>query len=373
MKLPLLDYTAALFREIRFENVLVIAVQHLLDTNFSMFEYLFRQGLQPKNTYLLGKCYSTNNEILRRFVKKGVNVDSSSTTFDSYKSFDKQFESEVKNFLKDITKRIDFRKYEKVILLDDGGYLIYFVNNLIKDTTNFTAIEQTSSGYNKLKNQKSKFPIINVARSEAKLRFESPFIAEEIVKQIYIKLKRFKLSPKKVLIVGAGPIGKEIYKLLSKDFKTNLFDNQYKDSDFRNVELKNIISGFDLIIGATGNEIISSNDLHRLMNKTMLVSASSSDREFSATTLRKKTLRNTDCHKDILINGIYLINSGFPINFDGKKNSVSPERIQLTRAIMLAAVFLAMRNKYEPGIINLDLNLQQKLIREFEKLKLVSN
>lgn len=368
MKLPLLDYTSTLFKETNFENVLLIACQHILETNFDMFDYLFRRGLKPENTFLLGKCYSTNKETLDKFRKKGVHIHSASQKFDSYLSFDEQFELEVQDFLKYVQTKRDTKNYEKVLLVDDGGYLVYYANSLFESTSNFVAIEQTSSGYNKLKNQKFKFPIINVARSKTKLELESPFIAEILVEKLKSKLKKLKLTPKKVLIVGAGSIGKEIFNLLNNEFETHSYDIQQHISDFGKTALSSIISDFDLIIGATGNEIISPKIYSKLKQGVILVSASSSDREFSAVDLRKLVPKTEDCHKDIIVKGIYLLNCGFPLNFDGNKNSVQPEKIQLTRALILSAICLAMKNKYSNGFVELASNIQGLITNEFNKL-----
>ncbi|MFH1088823.1 MAG: hypothetical protein V1716_00145 [Candidatus Uhrbacteria bacterium] len=190
MKLPLLDYTSEMFKDVDFNNVLLIAVQHILETNFTMFEYLFGLGLKPENTFLLGKCYSTNKEVLEKFRKKGVYVHAGSLRFDSHLSFDDQFEAEVKNFLEYIQTKVNLSDYKKVLFVDDGGRLACAGNFLVEKDFHGVAIEQTSSGYNKLRCQNLKIPVINVARSEAKLNFESPFIAGVIIEKLEFKFKK---------------------------------------------------------------------------------------------------------------------------------------------------------------------------------------
>ena len=230
------------------------------------------------------------------------------------------------------------------------------------------AIEQTSSGYNKLKNEKIHFPIINVARSNAKLVYESPFIAELIVKKLFSRLKELQLSPKTCLIVGAGSVGKELFNLLKNKFETHIYDVQQHISDFGKTELANIISDFDLIIGASGNEIINSKIYSKIKNGAILISASSSDREFSAVNLRKSAPKIKDCHKDIFVNDVWLLNCGFPLNFDGNKNSASPEKIQLTRALMLSAICLAMEKEYQKDFIELEPKYQKLIVEKFNKI-----
>ena len=43
--LPLLDCINNLFEDTRFDNCLLIASQHILETNFTMFQYFFKKGL----------------------------------------------------------------------------------------------------------------------------------------------------------------------------------------------------------------------------------------------------------------------------------------------------------------------------------------
>jgi hypothetical protein len=369
MKLPLLDYASALFKKTNFENVLLIAVQHILDSNFSMFEYLFDMGLKPHNTFLLGKCYSTNKEVMGKFRKKGVYVHNGSLAFDSHLSFDSQFEIIVKDFLNSIQEKVNFSDYEKVLLVDDGGYLVYVGNSFFKNLSNVVAIEQTSSGYNKLKTEKLHFPVINVARSNAKLVYESPFIADLIVKKLASKLKELQLNPKNCLIVGAGSVGKELFNLLKNKFETQIYDVQQHISDFGKTEFTNIISNYNLIVGASGNEITNGKIYSILKKEVILVSASSSDREFSAVNLRKSAPKIKDCHKDLFVNNIWLLNCGFPLNFDGNKNSASPEKIQLTRALMLSAICLAMEKENQNDFIELEPKYQKLIVEKFNKIE----
>jgi len=369
MKLPLLDYTSTLFEKTNFENVLLIAVQHILESNLSMFEYLFDMGLKPQNTFLLGKCYSTNKKVMNKFRKKGVYVHDGSLKFDSHLSFDSQFESEVKDFLEFVQENVNFKNYEKVLLVDDGGFLVYIGNSLIKNFSNVVAIEQTSSGYNKLKNIKLRFPVINVARSNAKLVYESPFIADLIIKKLFIKIKKLQLSPKNVLIMGAGPIGKELFNLLKDKFETHIYDIQQHISDFEKIKIEHIVSSFDLIIGASGNKVMNNKIYSEIKKEAILISASSSDRELSAVNLRKLIPKIKDCHKDIFVNNIWLLNCGFPLNFDGNKNSVSPEKIQLTRALMLSAICLAMKKEYKNNFIELESKYQKLIIEKFNEIE----
>ena len=46
-KLPLLDFMSKYFKNVRLDDVTLIACQHILETNYTMFEYLFEKVLKP--------------------------------------------------------------------------------------------------------------------------------------------------------------------------------------------------------------------------------------------------------------------------------------------------------------------------------------
>jgi len=60
--------------------------------------------------------------------------------------------------------------------------------------------------------------------------------------------------------------------------------------------------------------------------------------------------------------------NGFPINFNGEEHGVAPEKIQLTRALILAAVYIARIKELANDIIELDEDLQDRLVKKFEQL-----
>lgn len=366
-KLPLLDYISKEFKDINLENMILIASQHLLDSNKTMFRYFLKKGLKPSDIFIIGKCYSSNLQVFKEFKKMEIYISPKSIKFDSHESFDKQFEKNIIEFLKYVKKKIKGQNYKKLLILEDGGHLISNATKILGRKNNIIGIEQTSAGYEKLKNMVLKFPVINVARSKAKLRIESPLIAKKCIKNLKNQLKKDKLKPKNILIVGLGSVGNEIYNQLKKSFNIKKYDFNKKFSDFKEKNLNQIIRKFDMIIGNTGKEIIGTKQYKYLKKGTILVSTSSSDREFSSVNLRKLEKRTKNCHKTI-IGDIIILNSGFPINFDGKRNSSPPNEIQITLSLLFSAVCLAVKNNYKNGLIELDKNIQNKLIKKYKEL-----
>jgi hypothetical protein len=207
-----------------------------------------------------------------------------------------------------------------------------------------------------------KFPIINVARSWAKLKYESPIISDCALKKIVKCLHE--RTWKQVLIVGGGSIGLAIREKLKHETQVDIFDTISERSSIPS--LKENLSSYDLIIGCTGSTSIS-HTLHDLLKEDCILSSvSSSDREFDAHYLRKKAVPYENCHYNLSVDGKLLLNSGFPINFDGGMHSVPPKYIQLTRALLVAAIFQSMSlSSYPSRIIDLCQNYQRQLVNIF--------
>lgn len=366
MKPQLLQFVSDQYQDVNLDKTLVIACQHIIGTTFDLFEKLFEKGLRSENTFLIGKCYSTNRETFDLFQNKGVHISDLSFSFESHISFDEQFQLNIEKFFKNIQKNVEIKSFEKVVILDDGGYLIAFSNDFLREFKNVVGIEQTTSGYEKIKTLKLNFPVLNIARSKAKLEIESPFIAEIAANKIEEYLQKYQIEKPNILIVGVGYIGAAISTLLKGKFNVSGCDIIQQKCDFGG-DYKNHLSEFDLIIGATGTSAIQPGEFGNLKHGALLASVSSSDREFSAVYLRQLAPKTENCHEDIKVNGVTLLNCGFPINFnDGKQHSVAPEKIQLTRSLLLAGILEAWTNKLPNNLIDLDWSLQDKIIRQFQ-------
>jgi S-adenosylhomocysteine hydrolase len=372
-RLTLLEDLSLFFPQVSLKNVCIIGVQHILPTTFQMLNTLIDKGLDRQNIHLIGKCYSTNHLIYDLLCKSGINVCPSSIYYDSHMLFDEMFQSNVKSFVKSILKKVDVTKFDKIILMDEGGYLIKLFQKFYKNLDNVIALEQTSSGYNKIKNLDVHFPIINVARSDAKLIHESTLVAEGVVENICKKIKKLKALPKKVLIIGKGSIGVAVENELKKIYeklKIHFYDNEKPDHFLQTKVLKDVIGNYDLIIGCTGKTVLLESEYKYLKEGVILASASSSDYEFSGGIIRKKIEKNNNCHMDILFNTTYLLNSGFPINFSDNFELVDSPKFQLTRALLATAIYqgIGLLHSEVKGIIPLNASIQKKILKKFLEL-----
>ena len=367
-KMHLLEYVKSFYSSISLSNVLLIGCQHILETTHTMFQSLYDFGLKPKNIFLIGKCYSSNLSVWQEMYLEGIQVSLLSFSFESHLTFDDQFSDILIQFLKNILSRIDLSAFNTIIVIDDGGQLLTLSMKFFKNYKNIIGIEQTTSGYEKIKFTPLSFPIINVARSEEKLVYESPMIADIIIEKI---LKRMVIlrSFRMILIMGGGAIGSSIYMTLKNDYEVYVYDKK------KEANLKNHLQVADIIIGCTGERSISFSKYKYLKEGCVLISGSSSDREFDAVHIRRRCKKNiVSCHDDIKGGNLTLLNCGFPINFDGNRNSVAPEKIQLTRALLLAAILQAYEMpKDSLEIFPLDMDMQREIINKYLTMQKLNN
>lgn len=347
-------------------GVILIGCQHILGTTVDLLNELIRNGLKESNIFLIGKCYSTNLKTYNRIKKLGIYIDESSRSFISQEAFDHQFRKYVGSFLNNVLGKISKIKDKRIIVLDDGGQLIELFNKKnLKHFRRTGAVEQTTSGYEKIKKLNLKFPVINVARSNAKLEFESPIIAEIVVKNIGQYFKKNKIFNPKVLIVGKGYVGDKIMNLLSKNYDVDSYDLISHNEPFPSA-FASKLHGYKVIIGVTGKNILSKEKYKLLSKGAHLISASSSDREFEAWNSRGGLSEN-NCHRDIQEEQITIANSGFPINFTGQKHSVPPSKIMLTRALLLAGIYEANKKSHDKGLVDLSQAIQIFILNNYKR------
>ena len=368
--LPLINFSKGLYKGTPLNGVYLIGLQHIVSSTYVMLQALFEKGLSKHNVSLIGKCYSTDPDVYQDMLQAGIDACPSSLVFDSQKSFDDQFKKNVKAFLASRYEIIS--KFKKIIILDDGGELLSLANEVFSDTTcELIGVEQTTAGFEKVKNINPGFPIINVARSWAKLTYEPPFIVRGAIESFFRRFSRLPIHKKlkKILIIGNGALGSSIYALLKDDYSVNTFDTNQSKSDIQLDKFEASLKEFDLIIGCTGKKSILAEQYHLLKKGVILMSVSSSDREFDAEKLRKKIQVPLHCHQDICVDNIYLMNCGFPINFDSNFKAIDIDEFQLTRSLLLCAVLQATTNKVDcSGFVNLNENNQKKIIDYYLKI-----
>lgn len=370
--LPLVDYVFEQYAHVDLSKTLIICMQHLYETTYTMFQKLFSLGLQPSNLIIFGKCYSTDPRVYKNLKMQGAHVHPLSFYFDSHSSYDKDTTKHIQQALQDIIDHIDLKAYEKVIVIDDGGFLIHTINEIFPKDIPLVAVEQTSAGYNNNKDKDLFFPVINVARSWLKKEYETPIIINLALQKIREKIAQLESAPKKILVVGGGFIGGHVYRSLKDDYDVSCFDNDPEKSTIPHEEFETRLEEFDLIIGATGTTSIPKTALSMIKKPVVFASISSSDREFDILHLRQKTDPVINCHATINIDNFTILNGGFPVNFDQDYAVIDHDLFQISRALIFSATCHAfLTEKTLSGFIDYDHNFQKELEKQIHHHQLI--
>lgn len=364
---PLLDNIASIFPDDVLTDSLLIGCQHLLPSIEILLHYLFSKGLSKQNVALIGKCYSTSHATFER-LKQYIYVHPSSIKFNSYLPYSEAFRSDVEDFVNYITKTYDLKIYKNIIVLDDGGILHLTIKEKLAHYHNIIGIEQTSRGSYLLSNTALNYTVVNVARSKAKLAYESSMVAEAVINGFETVLDTLSINLNHVLVVGNGSVGNALANLLGARYQVTAYDTHFHKSDLSVHELKLQAKSIDAVIGCTGQNILPFlKEIQLIRPGIVLASASSLDIELNSSTLRRETEVTYNCHENLFINGLYLLNCGFPINFCGSQFDTIPlQKLQFTLALLFAGTLQAVLFKSDkPGLVELDNTIQTLIIEDY--------
>lgn len=334
----------------------LIAVQHLLSTTGSLFEAIISFGFRSDHIFLTGKIYSTHEPTKTKLKELGINIYDS-TYPKKPGTYSDCLENDVKcmwNILRNVIV-----PNGKIIILDDGGYMLRNIPDDMLKSHKIVGIEQTTSG-TRMQPAFEKIPVISVATSSIKLTQEPPIVAESVKLKLGGIIRD--LNPKSVGIAGYGHVGKAVAEMISLNYPVYVYDPNSKVTEIMQSRivlcksLNELYNSSDIIIGATGEDISSIQWLTESVSDKTLISISSGDIEFNKIlkasepymiepyidplkTLQLKTARG---------HMIRILRGGLVANFTGEANSGPPERIQITRALLLKAILQA-QSMFEEG------------------------
>lgn len=345
---PLLEEVSRHFdsKKGNFDDVYILACQHILEPQAKMFELLTDFGIPKTNIQIFGKIYSTSKEVLQELSNAEFNINQ--PIFDQSISFDVEHSDNCRKQLESFLPTINVPA--KLVILDDGGELLRIVNekfDSISKDISIVGIEQTSSGFRKLEKSQVHFPIFNVARSAVKLVKESPLIAELGCNRMVDAFSQYSISEPRILVVGLGPMGSNTLSIFKEK---GYFALGYDSAQHDKSELVNLIrdNNIDVVIGVTGSNILNEEQLQEIKNlldyKLYLTSMSSADREFPTIYIRKNGTRSSEIHGDVVWDNLVLMNNGFPITFKGNRYESTPEEIERTIGLLYGSTLEAITN-----------------------------
>jgi S-adenosylhomocysteine hydrolase len=385
-RLPLLDALSSCRDEIDFSNTVLVGVQHLVASNASLLVKLRDAGLDYDRMFLLGKIYSTSPPVVETLRALGVFVHQSSCDFNGVnllEDYDIQLSKAAADLLVMAGRKLRSQpKPRRLLVIDDGACLISLVNRHRESIdAEVIAVEQTTSGARVLKERSNvDFPIIDVAGSEAKRLYENPYIAASIIENLETRIQalpvKTALAKLNGLVVGIGAVGIEVAKHLRNRVTTlAAYDvNEERlavasNAGLHITELRYGLSEGHIIIGCVGRNWLPDDGEQLIQDSAILVSGSSSNIEF----LGLDALDGHGeadiqlAHHDYLVKvqdgKAWILNAGFPVNFDGSPDPIPPEIVQFTRGLMLAGIYQAMESSStERSLVSLNERWQKLLI-----------
>jgi D-isomer specific 2-hydroxyacid dehydrogenase, NAD binding domain len=332
-------------------EIKLIAVQHMVRTNLTLFRALFKLGLQPCNTFVIGKGYSTSASCLRALQGAGVQ------TFQDLQPpppgrYEEAREAELRAFWRSVDGRKVVKRQEKVILVDVGGRLLSLAEEECVESDKIPrviGVEQTTSGIRRLEARPRSFPIINVAQAAAKGLHESPLVAETILDRMDQR-RPGRWPDMRVGVIGLGEIGRAMIAMLAArglDVMGSDIGSRIRASNENpSVPLATLVERSEIIFGCTGCDIFKDGLPGGHQPNLILVSCSSEDVEFRGILREGSSVFQTEWPaQDVTIAGpsgpVTILVGGYPLNFDTSGISVAEQAIQATTALMLAGILTA--------------------------------
>lgn len=396
-----------------------IAVQHLFPTTPALLDALVENGLDRTQALVAGKNYSTNTDVLYRLRGEGWDAPTLSTTRLVMTQPDGS-EREVSPFggyLEKMFEGIDPKTTQgpKFLVLDEGGKVLTALHKHFPEYAHLcVAVEHTDRGAQLIDDMLAqgielKCPVVNVARSWAKKRFEAPMIGESVAHSIETALSDIhpdlKVEPKVAAIIGYGAVGKATSDALRRrGYQVHVYDTDPAKLEQARADgctpgtREAVLAKGHLLVSCTGRTTITPEEYGLLPKGAILANAASGNHELGTDRLEQsgnfltsdphercdeQGIRRTRFHGlDVRLGDLagveetfsrvirgpddaerLVLRSGFVVNL---AEGVPAEYIQLTRSLILAAVLQAAQTT-KPGLVDLSDDAQQFIVKRTEK------
>jgi hypothetical protein len=386
--LPLLDSLRSTKPRARLNGWDVLLIQHHLETFVPLVDALLEDGMLYERSWHVDIPYSTNPEVngtLRLRWRDPLQVPPLFN--DPLADYSQAQMLRVSLLVRDLAEHVHT---QRLLVVDDGAYfarcllLLKRIGRPEAERLQGCAIvEQTTRGHRFLQAHEEELEefgitLVSIARTKAKLDLEGPFIGAAVVAAIaesaHIR------DPKRIGVLGYGSIGKAAVEALERRFPDahmTVIDTsaealrRARDEGSRRSVGKSLSVGeqYDLLVGCTGTTSFNVDDRQLLADGAVLASGSSGAIEFDRAgfvdladyypddeveVLDRVETSAAGIHADIRFRfegereAIFL-NAGFPVNFDGGRESLAAHMIQGTRCLLYAGVTQAIESP-RPGL-----------------------
>lgn len=376
-ELPLLDRFAHIRNLPLKEDVLVIAHTHILGSAYPLFRHLAAvAGYQ--NIFLMDKPYSTIPAVADKVVEMGAEL--TRVSMKKGLSYEFAVQDSIKVLWDKVLLHLKKVAISRIVIIDDGADILANIPWKDLEGIDVIGVEQTTRGVVRLREGYGIYPpVINVAGSALKKEIESTFIAQGIAQEVKVLTK--KVGKKSIGVVGTGNIGKQIIAELEK---SKVEVNYYDFSNFNAMgssrkgkvtSVSEIVEKNDIIVGATGKDFLRGVVLDKARGEKYFISASSADVEFysilnragfPSDSFETVTLKS---HPGLILN---ILNGGYPINFNRKKEIEKVEDMQLTRTLLFAGFVEALEvpSKEKKALMfKLDIDFQREILNMWIALR----
>jgi S-adenosylhomocysteine hydrolase len=402
--MPLLDFTATLLpAALDLSNAFLIASIQILDDAALLLSVLQRFGLDPAHVALLGKPYSTSMAVVADLTQRGTFVHPHSYEMSEGVPLHQSREPSARDVLRRARAWCDEDPDRRLYLLDSGGGLVHAIHAPEFEglRARCAAVEVTSQGVFHIDGVRLDVPVVNVARSWAKITYESVDIGLAVAEEIDRHVANMNFAIERAVVLGYGTIGRPVADCLARrGMRVSVIDPAPSPphSDGRHEYARDraeAIASAQMILGCSGRASLTQDDWGALADHTILASASSYDVEFCGWQLRAayrphelpifadalgfETLDNAP-HASMFLGSrsdpshftypirfedgrrVYLLNGGCPVNFTGRPIAMPLDASALTMSLELCGIAQAAEMLDTRGITPLRRDWQERVV-----------
>lgn len=363
-----------------FSNVDVLFIQHHLGSFIGNLNAMKASGLNPDRAWFIDIPYSTNTDVVDKLSDLDFSKDQMTTPFDDpLSSYSDAQERRVSNLMQALEEREDPRP---LLVIDDGAYFSRYLNWLkehdpdrLSHYLGASVVEQTTRGHRYLCNDaleiisRCNISVVSIVKCRTKKMFEGPFVGAAVPRALRRTIGDQRLSSAKYLaIIGCGIVGEAVVRELSRicpDTKIDVVGTdpcvREKASSFSKncegvIQLREN-QEYDIVFGCTGYNSFHLEQRKLLADNAILASGSSAAIEFNRMGFIELADKYEDDEIEVLnrqetiSQGIHaeihlrhergkkfsFLNAGFPVNFDGRLESLPSIMIQATHGLLFKA------------------------------------
>lgn len=358
-----------------FRGCRVVFVQHVHTSLVPLVDAVLRGGADLEQVTVVAKAYSARPLAVEALRERGVRVGCHDRMRDPTRSYEIELEQDVEGIL----DGLDAGESAPLLVLDEGAVAARVLARRPRLASRARVVEQTTRGARWADSAAVGFPVVDVARSQAKAEYEAPLVARSMAAQLALVSDELNLSIHEIGLIGYGRMGARLADALGATARVVVHEVDEARGALAAQDgvavrpLADLLSTVDVVVGCTGGNLLREEDVRLLGRSVALVNGASSDIEFALWRRRRAEAIVPGSHGDALQpwrnhyavdqapHRHVLVAGGFPINFYGTEEPLSPREFQLTRALMLAGAVQAMGG-LPPGVTPLEDGVQRRIV-----------